>query len=107
MSQKHEVSVGFAGRPLTIETGQLARQADAAVKISYGDTVVLCTVVCEDRPNPDVDFVPLRVDFEEKMYAVGRIPGGFFKREGRPSEEATGFARRCRRRTRTPLISWP
>ena len=103
MSEKQEVSVDFAGRALTIETGQLARQADAAVKVSYGDTVVLATAVCEDRPNPNVDFLPLRVDFEEKMYAVGRIPGGFFKREGRPSEEATVICRKIDRPIR-PLV---
>jgi len=103
MFDTHEVSRDFAGRPLTIQTGQLARQADAAVKISYGDTVVLCTVVCEDQPNPAANFLPLRVDFEEKMYAVGRIPGGFFKREGRPSEEATLTCRKIDRPVR-PLV---
>ncbi len=103
MFDVHKVEVDFAGRTLTLETGQLARQADAAVKASYGDTVVLCTAVCEDRPNPNVDFMPLRVDFEEKMYAVGRIPGGFFKREGRPSEEATLICRKIDRPIR-PLV---
>ncbi|HUS80766.1 MAG TPA: polyribonucleotide nucleotidyltransferase, partial [Armatimonadota bacterium] len=97
------VSVDFAGRPLVLETGKFARQADAAVKCSYGETVVLATVVCEDEPNPNATFLPLRVDFEEKMYAVGRIPGGFFKREGRPGEDATLTSRNVDRPVR-PLL---
>ena len=97
MFDMHSVTVDFAGRPITLETGQLARQAGASVKCTYGDTVVLATVVCDDKPNPTVDFLPLRVDFEEKMYAVGRIPGGFFKREGRPGEDATLICRKIDR----------
>ncbi|MCD6361546.1 MAG: polyribonucleotide nucleotidyltransferase [Armatimonadetes bacterium] len=97
------VTVDFAGRPLTLETGQLARQASAAVKCTYGETVVLATVVCDDEPNPTANFLPLRVDFEEKMYAVGRIPGGFFKREGRPGEDATLICRKIDRPIR-PLV---
>lgn len=89
MFNQQVVSLDFAGRELRLETGVMARQASAAVLARYGDTVILCTVVIEDKPNPSANFLPLRVDFEEKMYAVGRIPGGFFKREGRPSTEAT------------------
>ena len=79
----------FADRPLRLETGSMARQADAAVLVKYGDTMALVTACASKHPLEGVDFLPLRVDFEEKMYAVGRIPGGFFKREGRPTEEAT------------------
>ena len=98
----NEVSIDFAGRPLRFETGKMAQLSDAAVVVSYGDTVVLATCNVTDRP-VDVDFLPLRVDFEEKMYAVGRIPGGFFKREGRPSEEATLVSRLVDRQIR-PLL---
>ncbi len=98
----HSVMRDFAGCPLSIETGRLARQADAAVLVRYGDTVVLVTVGVSPEPI-DADFLPLRVDFEEKMYAVGRIPGGFFKREGRPSEEATLICRKIDRPIR-PLL---
>ncbi len=103
MFDKQQVSVQFAGRELTLETGEMARQASGAVKISYGDTVVLCTAVIEDEVNTGVSFLPLRVDFEEKMYAVGQIPGGFFKREGRPSPEAIQIARAIDRPIR-PLL---
>ncbi|NPV46683.1 MAG: polyribonucleotide nucleotidyltransferase [Armatimonadetes bacterium] len=98
----NQVTIDFAGRPLRFETGKLAQLSDAAVVVSYGDTVVLATCNVTDRPI-DVDFLPLRVDFEEKMYAVGRIPGGFFKREGRPSEEATLVSRLVDRQIR-PLL---
>ncbi len=85
----HKVEMDYAGRPLVIETGGMARQADGSATVSYGDTMALVTA-CITRERADwADFLPLRIDFEEKMYAVGRIPGGFFKREGRPTEEAT------------------
>jgi len=85
----HKVEMEYAGRPLSIETGGMARQADGAVMVAYGDTMALVTA-CITRERAEwADFLPLRIDFEEKMYAVGRIPGGFFKREGRPTEEAT------------------
>ena len=103
MFDKQVVSLDFAGRELTLETGEMARQAGAAVLARYGDTVILCTAVIEDKPNPSVTFLPLRVDFEEKMYAVGRIPGGFFKREGRPGTDATLIARAIDRPIR-PLL---
>lgn len=79
--------IEWAGRKLVLETGKMARQADGAVLATYGDTSVLCTVVAQKEPNPNVDFFPLTVHYQEKSFAVGRIPGGFFKREGRPSEK--------------------
>lgn len=79
----------WGGRPLIFETGRMARQADGAVLVKYGETVVLCTVVAEKKAKPDQDFFPLTVNYQEKTYAAGKIPGGFFKREGRPSEKET------------------
>jgi polyribonucleotide nucleotidyltransferase len=79
--------INWANRKLTLETGKIARQADGAVLATYGETTVLCTVVAQKEPHPGVDFFPLTVHYQEKVYAVGRIPGGFFKREGRPSEK--------------------
>lgn len=76
------------GRTLTMETGNLAKQASGAVLVRYGDTVVLVTATAADEPREGVDFFPLTVDYEERLYAVGRIPGGFIKREGRPTERA-------------------
>lgn len=76
----------WAGRKLVLETGKIARQADGAVMASYGGTTVLCTVVAAKEAKPDIDFFPLMVLYQEKAFAVGRIPGGFFKREGKPSE---------------------
>ncbi len=101
MSRK-VLEVELAGRRLRFETGRLATQADAAVLCQYGDTVALATVGISREPVP-LDFLPLRVDFEEKMYAVGRIPGGFFRREGRPSDEAVLTGRRIDRPIR-PLL---
>ncbi len=82
------VSIDVAGRTLSIETGVLAEQAHGSAVVRYGDTVVLVTVVGEKEPNDAVDFFPLSVDYEERMYAAGKIPGGFIKREGRPTENA-------------------
>jgi len=82
------VSIDLAGRELSIETGLIAEQAHGAAVVRYGDTVVLVTVVGEKEPNDSVDFFPLSVDYEERMYAAGKIPGGFIKREGRPTENA-------------------
>ena len=93
MQRARTVSIDLAGRPLTLETGRLAEQAHGAVVVRYGDTVVLCTVVGEREPNAQVDFFPLTVDYEERMYAAGKIPGGFIKREGRPTEAAILAAR--------------
>ena len=78
---------------LTLETGKIARQADGAVKVTLGETVVLCTAVGAKQPRPDVDFFPLTVNYQEKAFAAGKIPGGFFKREGRPSEKETLVSR--------------
>jgi polyribonucleotide nucleotidyltransferase len=77
----------WGGRKLVLETGKIARQADGAVLVSYGDTVVLATAVGAKSPKPGVDFFPLTVNYQEKAFAAGKIPGGFFKREGRPSEK--------------------
>ena len=83
----------WGGRKLTLETGKMARQADGAVLVSYGDTIVLCTAVGAKSVKPGQDFFPLHVNYQEKAYAAGRIPGGFFKREGRPSENETLVSR--------------
>jgi polyribonucleotide nucleotidyltransferase len=80
-------SIEWGGRTLTMETGRIARQADGAVLVTYGNTVVLCTVVGAKAAKPDVDFFPLTVNYQEKAFAAGKIPGGFFKREGRPTEK--------------------
>src|SRR5690349_3275455 len=79
--------VDWAGRKLVLETGKIARQADGAVLATYGGTTVLATVVFEKKPKPGLDFFPLTVNYQEKAFAAGKIPGGFFKREGRPSEK--------------------
>jgi polyribonucleotide nucleotidyltransferase len=83
----------IGGRPLIIETGLLARQANASVVVKEGDSVVLVTVCSSPETREDIDFLPLTCEFEERLYAVGKIPGGFFKREGRPSERAITYAR--------------
>ena len=83
----HKYTMDLAGRPLTLEVGKLAELANAAVMVGYGDTRVLCCVTAAPRPRDGIDFFPLSVDFEEKMYAVGRIPGSFNRREGRPGEK--------------------
>ena len=83
----HSVEIDWGGRPLKLETGKIARQADGAVLATYGETVVLATVVAAKSPREGVDFLPLTVDYIEKTYAAGRIPGGYFKREGRPDRK--------------------
>lgn len=83
----------WGGRKLSIETGKMARQADGSVLVRYGDTVVLCTAVAAKEAAPDASFFPLSVHYQEKYYAAGRIPGGFLKREGRPSEKETLVSR--------------
>ena len=85
--------ITWGGRPLTFETGKVARQADGAVMVSYGGTTVLCTAVGAQSVKPGMDFFPLTVNYQEKTFAAGRIPGGFFKREGRPSEKETLVSR--------------
>ncbi|AIB13166.1 polynucleotide phosphorylase/polyadenylase [Azospirillum argentinense] len=85
--------IEWGGRKLTFETGKIARQADGAVLVTYGETTVLCTVVGAKSPKPGVDFFPLTVNYQEKSFAAGKIPGGFFKREGRPTEKETLVSR--------------
>ncbi|TDH38025.1 polyribonucleotide nucleotidyltransferase [Pseudohoeflea suaedae] len=93
MFDTHKVEIEWGGRPLVLETGKVARQADGAVMASYGETVVLATVVSAKQPKPGQDFFPLTVNYQEKTYAAGKIPGGYFKREGRPSENETLVSR--------------
>lgn len=93
----------LAGRPLKLETGMMAQLANAAVMATYGDTSVLCTVTASQKPREGIDFFPLSVDYEEKMYSVGRFPGSFLRREGRASEKAT-LAGRCIDRPIRPLF---
>jgi polyribonucleotide nucleotidyltransferase len=93
MFNKHRVELDWGGRTLTLETGKIARQADGAVLATYGETTVLATVVAAKQPREGVDFLPLTVDYQEKYYAAGRIPGGYFKREGRPTEKETLVSR--------------
>ena len=85
--------IQWGGKKLTLETGRIARQADGAVLATYGETVVLCTVVASKEPKEGVDFLPLTVNYQEKFYAAGKIPGGFFKREARPTEKETLICR--------------
>ena len=85
----HRKEIEWGGRTLVIETGKIARQADGAVMVTYGGTQVLCTAVAQKSPKPGIDFFPLTINYQEKTFAAGKIPGGFFKREGRPSEKET------------------
>ncbi|MYZ48015.1 polyribonucleotide nucleotidyltransferase [Propylenella binzhouense] len=89
MFDHQRVEIEWGGRPLVLETGKIARQADGAVLATYGETTVLATVVSMREPKPGQDFFPLTVNYQERYYAAGRIPGGFFKREGRPTEKET------------------
>src|SRR5437879_4925603 len=82
-----KLEIQFAGRTLSLETGRLARQAHGSVLAQYGETMVLATVVSAYEARPNIDFLPLTVDYQERTFAAGKIPGGFFKREGRPSEK--------------------
>jgi polyribonucleotide nucleotidyltransferase len=93
MFEIHREELDWGGRKLVLETGHMARQADGAVVATYGDTSVLATVVAAKEPRPGIDFLPLSVHFIEKFYAAGRIPGGYFKREGRPTERETLISR--------------
>jgi polyribonucleotide nucleotidyltransferase len=93
MFDMHRVELDWGGRKLVLETGRIARQADGAVLATYGETTVLATVVAAKTPREGVDFLPLTVDYQEKFYAAGRIPGGYFKREGRPTEKETLVSR--------------
>jgi len=89
----HVEEIEWAGKPLRFETGRVARQADGAVMVTYGETTVLATAVAARSPKPGLDFFPLTVNYQEKTYAAGKIPGGFFKREARPSEKETLVSR--------------
>ncbi|HEX3209913.1 MAG TPA: polyribonucleotide nucleotidyltransferase [Geminicoccaceae bacterium] len=89
MFEIHRKEINWGGRPLVLETGRMARQADGAVLASYGETTVLCTAVAVRQVKPGQDFFPLTVNYQEKTFAAGKIPGGFFKREGRPAEKET------------------
>jgi polyribonucleotide nucleotidyltransferase len=89
MFHKHTVEIEWAGRPLKLETGRIARQADGAVLATYGGTSVLATAVAAKEPRTGIDFFPLTVNYQEKTFAAGKIPGGYFKREGRPTEKET------------------
>ena len=91
--EKRVFEMNFRGRPLIVETGELAKQAHGAVLVRYGDTVILSCVCVSKDANVLSDFFPLMVLYQEKLYSVGKIPGGFIKREGRPSEAATLAAR--------------
>ena len=103
MQNSKQFSTEIAGRKFTIETGLLARQAAGSVIVSIGDTAVFCAVTCTDKPREGIDFFPLQCEYREKFYAAGRFPGGFFKREARPSEKETLTARMCDRPIR-PLF---
>jgi polyribonucleotide nucleotidyltransferase len=104
MFEIHRVELDWAGRKLLLETGKIARQADGAVVATYGESKVLATVVANKEPREGLDFLPLTVDYQEKFYAAGRIPGGYFKREGRPSERETLISRLIDRPVR-PLFA--
>src|SRR4030088_3523812 len=89
MFQVYRKELMWGGRRLVLETGRIARQADGAVLATYGETTVLCTAVAMKSAKPGQDFFPLTVNYQEKAFAAGKIPGGFFKREGRPNENET------------------
>src|SRR5215467_7415035 len=89
MFKTHSVEIEWAGRTLSLETGRIARQADGSVLARYGGTSVLATVVAAKEPRAGIDFFPLTVNYQEKTFAAGKIPGGYFKREGRPTEKET------------------
>jgi polyribonucleotide nucleotidyltransferase len=99
----HKVEIEFRGKKLRLETGELAKQSDGAVLVTYGDTVVLATVVAAKKPSEVLDFIPLTIDYQEKAYSAGKIPGGYFKREGKPSEKEVLVSRLIDRPIR-PLL---
>src|SRR5215470_12057187 len=104
MFDMHRVELDWGGRKLTLESGRIARQADGAVLATYGETTVIATVVAAKTPKEGVDFLPLTVNYQEKFFAAGRIPGGYFKREGRPTEKETLTSRLIDRPVR-PLFA--
>ena len=93
MFEINKVEINWAGKKLILETGRIARQADASVLATYGGTTVMANVFASKTANPDLDFFPLTVNYQEKFYSVGKIPGGFFKREARPTEKETLICR--------------
>ena len=93
MFKINKIEINWAGKKLTLETGKIARQADASVLATYGGTTVMANVVAAKKAKPDMDFFPLTVNYQEKYYSVGKIPGGFFKREARPTEKETLICR--------------
>src|ERR1700744_1512362 len=93
MFQVYRKELDWGGRKVVLETGKIARQADGAVLATYGETTVLCTAVAMKNVKPGKDFFPLTVNYQEKTFAAGKIPGGFFKREGRPPEKETLVSR--------------
>ena len=105
MFQVYRKELDWGGRKLVLETGKIARQADGAVLATYGDTTVLCTAVAAKTAKPGQDFFPLTVNYQEKTFAAGKIPGGFFKREGRPSEKETLVSRLIDRPIRPLFVS--
>ncbi|MCF8469072.1 MAG: polyribonucleotide nucleotidyltransferase [Sneathiella sp.] len=105
MFEIHRKEVMWGGRPLILETGKVARQADGAVMITYGGTQILCTAVAARSVKPGMDFFPLTVNYQEKAFAAGKIPGGFFKREGRPSEKETLTSRLIDRPLRPSFVT--
>ncbi len=104
MFTTHRKEIMWGGRKLVLETGKIARQADGAVMATYGETTVLCTAVAQKEPREGIDFFPLTVNYQEKAFAAGKIPGGFFKREGRPAEKET-LASRIIDRSIRPLFA--
>src|SRR5437588_7378598 len=100
----HRVELDWGGRKLVLETGKIARQADGAVVATYGESKLLATVVAAKQPKEGIDFLPLTCNYQEKFYAAGRIPGGYFKREGRPTERETLVSRLMDRPVR-PLFA--
>ena len=104
MFDMHRVELDWGGRKLTLETGRIARQADGAVLATYGETTVIATLVAAKQPKEGIDFLPLTVNYQEKFFAAGRIPGGYFKREGRPTEKETLTSRLIDRPVR-PLFA--
>ena len=105
MFKVYRKELEWGGQKLTLETGKIARQADGAVLVTYGETVVLCTAVAKKEAMADQGFFPLTVQYQEKTYAAGRIPGGFFKREAKPSEHETLVSRLIDRPIRPPFCS--
>ena len=101
-----QFSMELAGRTLMVEVGRVAAQANGAAFMHYGDTVVLSTATASEKPRDGIDFFPLSVEYEEKLYAVGKIPGGYLKREGKPSENAILTDRRSRLQPRTYSNAW-